>query len=123
MLAIIVGAMVVATAIRLAVTRRRMSAANRTPTDASPTSRRAEPTPMTGLEDALNQATDRTGTTLAARLDAEGTHVDELRVGDDTGPLLRRALDHVDRRDGADGDEQPRDATHGEPDQPDAADA
>jgi hypothetical protein len=29
------------------------------------------------------------------RLDAESAHVEELRVTDDTGPLLRRALDHV----------------------------
>jgi hypothetical protein len=56
---------------------------------------RAEPPPMRGLEDALNQVTDRSGTTMAARLDAEGAHVDDLRDVDDTGPLLRRALDHV----------------------------
>ena len=56
---------------------------------------RPEPPPMRGLEDALNQVTDRSGTTMAARLDAEGAHVDDLRDVDDTGPLLRRALDHV----------------------------
>jgi len=52
---------------------------------------------MTGLEDALAQVTDRSGTTLRDRLDAESDHVEQLRVTDDTGPLLRRALDHVDR--------------------------
>ena len=59
---------------------------------------RPEPPPMRGLEDALNQVTDRSGTTMAARLDAEGAHVDDLRDLDDTGPLLRRALDHVTPR-------------------------
>jgi hypothetical protein len=59
---------------------------------------RPEPPPMRGLEDALNQVTDRSGTTMAARLDAEGAHVDDLRDVDDTGPLLRRALDHVTPR-------------------------
>ncbi|CAE7937870.1 unnamed protein product, partial [Symbiodinium sp. KB8] len=47
--------------------------------------------------DALNKATDRTGSTMADRLDAEQDHVDQLRQTDDTGPLLRRALDSVDR--------------------------
>jgi flagellar basal body-associated protein FliL len=70
--------------------------------DGSPATKRAprpEPPPMRGLEDALNQVTDRSGTTMAARLDAEGAHVDDLRDVDDTGPLLRRALDHVTPRD------------------------
>jgi hypothetical protein len=35
---------------------------------------------------------------MAARLDAEEAHVDDLRDVDDTGPLLRRALDHVTPR-------------------------
>jgi hypothetical protein len=55
----------------------------------------AEAAPMTGLEAALERATDRTGRPLRDRLDAETAHVDDLRVPDDTGPLLRRALDHV----------------------------
>ncbi len=50
---------------------------------------------MTGLESALNQVVDRSGRSFADRLSAESAHVDELRVPDDTGPLLRRALDHV----------------------------
>ena len=65
-----------------------------TPTPRVP---RPEPAPMTGLEEALNKATDRTGHTMADRLDAENDHVDQLRETDDTGPLLRRALDSVDR--------------------------
>lgn len=51
--------------------------------------------PMTGLESALSQVTDRSGRPIKEHLDAETGHVDELRVVDDTGPLLRRALDHV----------------------------
>lgn len=50
-------------------------------------------TPMTGLESALAQVKDRSGRPIGERIEAE--HVDDLRVPDDTGPLLRRALDHV----------------------------
>ncbi len=50
---------------------------------------------MHGLEDALAQVTDRSGRSMAERLDDENELVDGLRVTDDTGPLLRRALDHV----------------------------
>lgn len=68
---------------------------------------------MTGLEDALASVTDRSGTSMRDRLDAESAHVDPLRVSDDTGPLLRRALDHVapdDARDQiANADERPAD--------------
>ena len=46
-------------------------------------------------ESALAQVTDRDGKPIRDRIDAEAGHVDELRVPDDTGPLLRRALDHV----------------------------
>ena len=49
--------------------------------------------PMTGLESALAQVKDRSGRPIGERIEAE--HVDDLRVPDDTGPLLRRALDHV----------------------------
>jgi hypothetical protein len=56
----------------------------------------APPTPMTGLESALDQVTDRTGTKLRQKLEAEAAVVDDLRVPDDTGPLLRRALDRVE---------------------------
>ena len=51
---------------------------------------------MTGLESALDQVTDRTGTKLRQKLEAEAAVVDDLRVADDTGPLLRRALDRVE---------------------------
>ena len=53
--------------------------------------------PMIGLESALSQVTDRSGRPLREHIDAEQRHVDELRVPDDTGPLLRRALDHVEQ--------------------------
>ena len=68
---------------------------------------------MTGLEDALSSVTDRSGTSMRDRLDAESAHVDPLRDSDDTGPLLRRALDHVAADDANDeiatGDEHPID--------------
>lgn len=63
--------------------------------------------PMSGLEAALDQVAGRTGETLRDRLEAESAVVDDLRVPDDTGPLLRRALDRVAQPD--------------EPDEPDAA--
>lgn len=53
--------------------------------------------PMVGLESALSQVTDRSGRPLREYIDAEQQHVDDLRVPDDTGPLLRRALDHVEQ--------------------------
>lgn len=53
-----------------------------------------EPEPMIGLESALDEATDRAGRNMRQRMAAvEG--LDDLRVTDDTGPVLRRALDHV----------------------------
>lgn len=60
------------------------------------TRRPIEPSaPMTGLESALAQATDRAGRPMQDRLADESGVVDDLRVPDDTGPILRRALDHV----------------------------
>lgn len=56
--------------------------------------RPADP-PMNGLESALAQVTGRDGRPIGERIEAEASHVEELRVPDDTGPLLRRALDHV----------------------------
>ena len=51
--------------------------------------------PMNDLEAALAQVTDRDGRPIKERIDAESVHVDPLRDPDDTGPLLRRALDSV----------------------------
>lgn len=59
------------------------------------------PPPMSDLESALSQVTDRAGRPIRDAIDAEAGHVDDLRVPDDTGPLLRRALDHVARPDEA----------------------
>jgi hypothetical protein len=74
-------------------------AMRRTPGQVVPTEapQLADPTPMTGLESALEQVIDRSGRPMRDRLDDESDHVDGLRVPDDTGPLLRRALDHVAR--------------------------
>ena len=58
-----------------------------------------EPPPMSGLESALSRVTDRAGRPIREHIDAETAHVDDLRVPDDTGPLLRRALDHVSHAD------------------------
>ena len=54
------------------------------------------PAPMTGLEAALAQVTDRDGRPIRDRLAAEAVHVDPLRDPNDAGPLLRRALDSVE---------------------------
>jgi hypothetical protein len=53
--------------------------------------------PMTGLESALDQAMDRSGRNMRDKLESD-TAIDELRIPDDTGPILRRALDHVEHR-------------------------
>lgn len=96
---IVVVAVVVAIAVGVVMMRRKRAVtAAPTPEPAvAPRTARPAPAPMTGLEEALNKATDRTGSTMADRLDAEQDHVDQLRQTDDTGPLLRRALDSVDR--------------------------
>ena len=65
---------------------------------------------MNGLDSALAQVTDSTGRPIRDRIDAETEHVDELRVVDDTGPLLRRALDHVVKPPG-DADKDPAGAS------------
>jgi hypothetical protein len=54
--------------------------------------------PLTGLESALDQVTDRDGRKLREKIEA-GTVIDDLRVIDDSGPILRRALDHVEHVD------------------------
>ncbi len=67
------------------------------PAPAAPPRRaRPQPAPMTALEDALAEVTDRSGTSMRDRLDAESDHVARFQVTDDTGPLLRRALDEVE---------------------------
>lgn len=63
--------------------------------------------PMTGLESALAQVTDREGRPIGERIDAEAEAVDELRIPDDTGPVLRRALDRVEHHDEPDSDAEP----------------
>jgi hypothetical protein len=54
--------------------------------------------PLTGLESALDEVTDRDGRKLREKIEA-GTVIDDLRVVDDSGPILRRALDHVEHVD------------------------
>jgi hypothetical protein len=71
----------------------------------------AGPPPMSDLESALSQVTDRAGRPIRDAIDAEAGHVDDLRVPDDTGPLLRRALDHVARP----GETQPSQPVEPEP--------
>ena len=59
-------------------------------------SRVTDPTPMTGLEVALDQVTDRTGRNMRDKIETD-TAIDDLIVPDDTGPILRRALDNVEQ--------------------------
>jgi hypothetical protein len=91
---VVVVAIVIAAA-RVALARRRRSAMPATSTGAARADQVDEP--MTGLESALALVTDRHGRPIRERIDAESQHVDDLRVPDDTGPLLRRALDHVEQ--------------------------
>jgi hypothetical protein len=90
----IVIVVVVLAVVGVALGLRRRSRIAQEPT-APPRPPRPEPAPMTGLEDALAQVTDRSGTSMRDRLDAESDHVEQFRVTNDTGPLLRRALDQV----------------------------
>lgn len=59
--------------------------------------------PMTGLESALDQAMDRSGRKMRDKIEAEAEIVDGLKSSDDTGPILRRALDRVEHA----GEQQP----------------
>jgi hypothetical protein len=59
-------------------------------------SRVTDPTPMTGLEVALDQVTDRSGRRMRDKIEGS-TEIDALIVPDDTGPILRRALDNVEQ--------------------------
>jgi hypothetical protein len=58
-------------------------------------SRVTDATPMTGLEVALDQVTDRSGKNMREKIETD-TAIDGLIVPDDTGPILRRALDNVE---------------------------
>jgi hypothetical protein len=112
-IAIIVIAVVVVAAIGIAFGLRRRPRSAQEPT-APPRPARPDPPPMTGLEDALAQVTDRSGTTMRDRLDAEADHVEQLRVTNDTGPLLRRALDQVEPAPQAPGTDAAADADRDE---------
>lgn len=91
---------VVAIAAAIVIRRRSRTATPKATNADSPPDRPAAP-PMTDLESALAKVTDRDGKTIRDRIDAESQHVDDLRVPDDTGPLLRRALDSVQPGDAA----------------------
>ena len=97
---IVVGAVALISAL---VMRGRSSSTPALPLD-PPKTPRSEVAPMSGLETALSQVTDRAGRPIRDAIDAETAHVDDLRVPDDTGPLLRRALDHVTPHDDAPSD-------------------
>lgn len=102
--------------------RQRSASGNQTEseTDVATASRPPE-IPMIGLDSALARATDRSGRPMSEHIDSETQHVDEFRVPDDTGPLLRRALDHIGLPGGTKpdeeqpGDTRPRDTQPGEP--------
>jgi len=96
----IAGVVVLAiVALAVLLLRRRARANGSEPAEAppAPPTARPEPEPMTGLEAALAQVTDRDGRPIGEHIDAEAPLVDELRTPDDTGPVLRRALDRVEQ--------------------------
>jgi hypothetical protein len=95
---IVAVAVVVLAAIALAVLKLRQPPAAEIPVRRSSI---AAATPLTGLESALDQVTDRDGRKLREKIEA-GTVIDDLRVIDDSGPILRRALDHVEHLDHVD---------------------
>ncbi len=94
-IAIVVALILVVGVVAFLLSRRRAAIGPPAATSAPPAKVRPPDEPMTGLESALAQVTDRNGKPIRDRIEAEAGHVDELRVPDDTSPLLRRALDHV----------------------------
>lgn len=75
--------------------RSRKAAATTAPPAPERVSRVAEAAPMTGLEVALDQVTDSSGRKMRDNIET-GTAIDDLIVPEDTGPILRRALDNVE---------------------------
>ena len=101
MVYVVVLLVVVALAVAAAVLVRGRGRSDAATTPAGPTPATGAhiDEPMTGLESALAKVTDREGRPIGEKIEAEAQHVDELRIPDDTGPLLRRALDHVEHHD------------------------
>ncbi len=94
----VIGIVVLAVvAVLVVMMLRRRSGVGATTSDTIEATAPPAAVPMTGLESALAQVTDRTGRPIRDHIEAETQHVDNLRVPDDTGPLLRRALDHVEQ--------------------------
>jgi hypothetical protein len=75
--------------------RSRKSAAPASPPVPERVSRVTDTAPMTGLEVALDEVTDSSGRKMRENLET-GTAIDDLIVPEDTGPILRRALDNVE---------------------------
>lgn len=96
-IAVIAVIAVIAAVVVIAIVLRRRNRAARAGALASSPSRpvAAMTPPMTDLESALARVTDRDGRPIREKIDAESVHVDPLRDPEDTGPLLRRALDSV----------------------------
>jgi hypothetical protein len=92
---LIVIAVLVLVGVVLAMRRRPVKPYTAAPLEPPPGPSVPEPPPMIDLESALAKVTDRSGRPIRDRIDAEAGIVDGLRVPDDTGPLLRRALDNV----------------------------
>lgn len=92
---LIVVAVLVVGAVVLAIRRRSSTNAVLPRPDVRTKASIPEPPPMNDLESALSEVTDSTGRPIGERIDAEAAIVDDLKVPDDTGPLLRRALDNV----------------------------
>jgi hypothetical protein len=94
---VVVAALGIAVGAFFLVRRRPARSADTSGTTTVAPPRPAPPTsiPMIDLESALAKVTDSAGRPIRDRIDAESGHIDELRIPDDTGPLLRRALDHV----------------------------
>lgn len=97
---IAVVAVVAVVAAALLIRRRRRTGPAATAPTPAPRTPAPPARPMNGLESALAQVTDREGRPIKERIDAESAHVDPLRDPDDTGPLLRRALDSVVHHEG-----------------------
>ena len=96
LIAVLVAASV---AVTLTVRARGTRARSGEPVPDATRSTIAPPAPMVGLESALDQAMDRSGRNMREKLEAEAAIVDDLKVADDTGPILRRALDRVEHAD------------------------
>lgn len=103
-MAVVIGLVIIAVVVWFL--SRRTPAKSPEPAESPRPTRVVDAAPLTGLESALDHVTDRSGRPIRDRIEST-TAIDELKVPEDTGPILRRALDQVEHTHPPTGAESP----------------